>query len=95
MNYFRKGVISASLALVLVLSSYAVYANPNQGQEQEETPYVSIEEARNAAISHILTSLDEDGCNWKQGVKIGSSKALFDLDENPSAYMFKLEGKGK
>ncbi len=94
MSNFKMKVISLTVVFTLIMSISAVFAESNATTDTNTNSSVSIEEARNVAIAHIVGIMKTDeNSSWKAGVKIENIKALFDLDNNPSAYLFQLEDK--
>lgn len=87
--------IALTLILTLVMSISSVYAD-SYTADKNTNGYASVEEARNAAIALILGNIETtDNSNWKSGVRISNSRALFDLNEETSAYLFELTNKNE
>jgi hypothetical protein len=91
----KSKLFNIVLALVLVatpiISNGQVFAASNNVNDSTS---VSIEEARNVAINQIVGDMQtSDNATWKTGVNISKITALFDLDNNPSAYLFELKDK--
>lgn len=84
-------ILSVSLVVTLSMSGVQALA---ASDDSSKTTVVSISEARNVAINQIVGDMQTtNNTNWKPGVKINKSTALFDLDNNPSAYLFELKDK--
>ena len=94
MNKFEKRlVIPKYLCMMLVLAlMISCVTTISANASTEDNSIVNVEEARNVAIDFLVGNLknSDSTTNWKLGVGINEGTALFDLDNNPSAYMFKL-----
>ncbi|KNY28864.1 hypothetical protein [Pseudobacteroides cellulosolvens] len=96
MKILKPKFTALALAFTLTLSTSTIFAENNDTTTTNTSYDVSINEARNVAITHIIGTMKTDpSSNWNSGVKISTAKALFDLDNNPSAYLFELEDIGK
>lgn len=77
---------SIVVCLILVMSTFSVSADFSPDEY-----VVTIEEARKAAISHVVDISNSDPeCVWKNGVELKAPIELYDFDDNISGYLFEV-----
>jgi hypothetical protein len=91
MNQIKKRSLALLIVLALMLS---LVFTANVSASTGDNSIVTVDDARNVAIDFIVGDMKtSNNADWKAGVGISKSTALFDLDNNPSAYLFELNDK--
>jgi hypothetical protein len=94
-----KKILRLIVVLILICSfiltaSYAENASGNAvTTDMDKYGIVTIDEARGIALGHILSDMTAKNDQSFNPGKFGKETVLFDMDENPSAYLFELENE--
>lgn len=84
-----KKTIGIIVCMLIIVSTFSVSSYAEEG-----TNVINIEKAKKIAILHVAGDMQKSSQEtWEKGVAISNTITMYNLEDEPSCYMFELEDK--